>query len=83
MNVIMLNKAMALPRSTGPQISARKLMSCRNVGQSAYIPAKTPGAFDSVLDANVPVKNLPTNSAAKFGANAQRKLKAIYSRNVK
>jgi hypothetical protein len=83
MNVIMLNRAMALPRSTGPQISARMLMNFRDVGRSAHIPARTPGALDNVLDANVPVKNLPTNSAAKFGANAQRKLKARYSRNVK
>jgi hypothetical protein len=66
MKVIMLNNAMALPRSTGPQMSA-----------------KTPGALDSVLDAKVPVRNLPTSNAAKFGAKAQRKLKARYSKNVK
>jgi hypothetical protein len=76
MKVIMLNKAMALPRSTGPQISARALARCRDVRIYEYIPARTPGALDSVLDAKVPVKNLPTSSAPKFGANAQRKLKA-------
>lgn len=79
----MLNKAMALPRSTGPQISAKESTRCRDHRPYQYIPARTPGALDNVLDAKVPVRNLPTSSAPKFGANAQRKLKAKYSRNVK
>ena len=47
------------------------------------IPASTPGAFESVHDAKVPVKNLPTSNAPKFGAKAHKKLKAKYPKNVK
>jgi hypothetical protein len=60
----MLNNAIALPLSTGPQMSA-----------------STPGALESGAAAQVPVKNLPTRRLPKFGANAQRKLKARYSVN--
>jgi hypothetical protein len=49
----------------------------------ASLPANTPGAFDSVHDAKVPVKNLPTSRAPKFGAKAHKKLKAKYPKKVK
>lgn len=44
--------------------------------------ARTPGALLNGALTKVPVKNLPTNRLAKFGAKAHRKLKARYSKKV-
>ena len=47
------------------------------LSNGVQISANTPGALDSGALTKVPVRNLPTNRAPKFGAQVHRKLKAM------
>lgn len=81
-SVISRNPLVTGPRA-GPMkviIENKAIAFPRLIG--SHISTNTPGEFDSAALANVPVKNRPTNNAAKFGAKAQRKLNAKYEMKV-
>ena len=72
---------------TGPRAGPIKVImekSAMALPRSAgpQMSTKTPGALLRAALAKVPVRNRPINSPAKLGVNAQRKLKAMYNKNV-
>ena len=52
----------------------------RSIG--SQMSARTPGELDMAQLTNVPERNRPTSRLPKFGAKAQRKLKAMKIKKV-
>ena len=87
MKVIMLKRAIALPREIGSKVAAlTQAHRCQSVYSTPILPqisASTPGEFDSAALQSVPVRNRPTSSPAKFGVKAHKKVNAKYKIKVK